>query len=150
MEDAMPPDGLLGLERARVGARRALDEYVCGAEVRRRAEYPDDEQVVRRRTWTDGQTRHWLGLRTHYQRAADAVRAHSAMAGAAAGRRLGELEGKLRAGVPQVMVVVRLVPGGGEQVVTVLGGVEQQPAGRSRARVAPACVPRNSAVWSRE
>lgn len=125
MSDATDlPDDLLDLERARVEARRLLDEYVCTVEVQRRRELPDEEQLLERRTWpADANERH-AELQAAYRAAAEAVRAHPLLIEADAERRLWAVEEKLRAKVPQVLVVVRRGNDGQEHVVTILGGVE--------------------------
>lgn len=128
MTDTDLPDDLLDLERARVEARRALDEFVCTVEVRQRAEFPAEEQLLERRQWPAADEERHAVLRAGYRRAADAVRAHPLLVAADAERRLWAVEEKLRQAVPQVLVVVRRGDDGQEHVVTLLGGVEVEPA----------------------
>jgi hypothetical protein len=123
------PDDLLDLERARVDARRVLDEFVCAVEVRQRAEFPTEEQLLERRTWPATDEEQHAVLQAAYRRAADAVRAHPMLVEADAERRLWAVEEKLRQQVPQVLVVVRRGNDGAEQVVTLLGGVEVELQG---------------------
>jgi hypothetical protein len=121
------PDDLLDLERARVDARRALDEYVCTVEVQRRAEFPGGEQLVERRMWPAEANERHAQLQAAYRAAADAVRVHPLLVEAAAGRRLWAVEEKLRKEVPQVLVVVRRDAASKvERVVTILGGVDPE------------------------
>lgn len=123
--DTLPAD-LLDLERARVAARRVLDEFVCAVEVRRRADFPGDEQVIERRRWPAAEEERLAGLQAGYRRAADAVRAHPLLVAADAERKLWAQEERLRREVPQVLVVVRRDAGGVERVVTMLGGVDPE------------------------
>lgn len=120
------PDDLLQLERARVEARRALDEFVCTIEVQRRAAFPGEEQLIERRTWPAGAVERHAELQAAYRAAADAVRAHPLLVAADAERRLWSVEEKLRQAVPQVLVVVRRDAVGTERVVTILGGVDPE------------------------
>lgn len=129
MTDTDLPADLIDLERARVDARRLLDEYVCTIEVQRRAEFPGEEQLLERRTWPAEANERHAQLQASYRAAGDAVRAHPLLIEAAAGRRLWAVEEKLRQLVPQVLVVVRRGEGGAEQVVTLLGGVEMELQG---------------------
>ena len=128
MTDTDLPHDLLALERARVDARRALDEFVCQVEIRQRTQFPAEEQIVDRRTWPAPDEQRRAELQAAYKAAADAVRAHPMLVAADAERRLWAVEEKLRLAVPQVLVVVRRGDDGLEHVVTLLGGVEVEPA----------------------
>ncbi|MCC9307664.1 hypothetical protein LN042_11215 [Kitasatospora sp. RB6PN24] len=64
MPDALPiPDDLVQLQRDRIAAENALAEYVTAVETRRRAAYPEPEQVVHRVTWTDEESARYKQLR---------------------------------------------------------------------------------------
>ncbi|WP_035838581.1 hypothetical protein [Kitasatospora azatica] len=120
------PQDLLDLEAARVAARREIDVYVRTVEVARRAAFPGPEQAVERGMWPDEQVQRWHELRAAYAVAAAAVKAHPVLVAAEAERRLWPVEEKLRGLVPQVEVFVRPdTAAGGEEVVVVLGGIEQ-------------------------
>lgn len=124
MTDTDLPDDLLDLERARVEARRTLDEFVCTVEVRQRDAFPAEEQLLERRQWPAADDEQHARLQVAYKAAADAARAHPLLVAADAERRLWAVEEKLRLTVPQVLVVVRRGDDGQEHVVTMLGGVE--------------------------
>jgi hypothetical protein len=75
--DALPlPADLIQLQRARIAADTTLGEYIATVETRRREQYPDPEQLVARRTWSDEEVAELTRLRAARDAAAETVRHH--------------------------------------------------------------------------
>ncbi|MFJ4190590.1 hypothetical protein [Kitasatospora sp. NPDC089509] len=76
-------------------------------EERRRRQYPSDEQIVERRTWTDEENARWEELRAAERTTIKRMAAHPAMDAIS---RDMKLRGKLGDAAPMPEVTVRDVP----------------------------------------
>jgi len=70
------PDDLIDLQRRRLAAEAELGEYVATVERRRRELFPDPEQLLERRTWSDDETAELAQLRATRDQLALEVRHH--------------------------------------------------------------------------
>jgi hypothetical protein len=73
------PDDLIQFQRAIDAARAAVDEYAAKISAERRAEFPDDEQIVERQTWAPEQDAELDRLRAAYMAACRAKWDHPAV-----------------------------------------------------------------------
>jgi hypothetical protein len=89
------PDDLIQLQRAIAAARAAVDEYAAEVSAARRAEFPDDEQIVERQTWTPEQDAELERLRAAFMAACRAKWDHPAVQQAEVEKTLRELDKKL-------------------------------------------------------
>lgn len=77
MADALElPDDLVQLQRALDTAFAAEHGYITQVEAERRAQYPDEEQLLERRRWSDEQTAELARLRAETHAALMAVHRH--------------------------------------------------------------------------
>jgi hypothetical protein len=89
------PDDLIPIQRAIDAARAAVNKYAAEVSAQRRAEFPDDEQIVDRQTWTPEQDAELDRLRGAYMAACRAKWDHPAVRQAEAEKTFRELDKKL-------------------------------------------------------
>jgi hypothetical protein len=89
------PDALIQFQRAIDAARAAVDAYAAEVSALRRAEFPDDEQIVERQTWTPEQDAELDRLRAAFMAACRAKWEHPAVVQAQAEGTYRDLDAKL-------------------------------------------------------
>jgi hypothetical protein len=96
--DALPlPPDLVQLQVERAAADTALAEYINEVERHRREQYPEPEQLVDRRTWSDDESAELERLRGTRDGLAEQIRQHPVMARALEERCWQETWGALQA-----------------------------------------------------